>query len=300
MSAEITASLVEQLIADQFPECAGLPVVPVEVDGWDNTTFRVGGKLSARLPSADAYAAAVEKEQRWLPLLAEQLPLTIPEPVGAGRPVPAFERPWSIYRWIPGRPASLDDIDDHTAFALDLAGFLRALYRIDPDGGPPAGEHNFHRGGPLIVYDDETRASVDRIAGDIDADRALETWGEALDSVWTHPPVWVHGDVAPSNLLVRDGRLAAVIDFGTSAVGDPACDLVIAWTFLSGESRRAFREAMALDDGTWARARGWALWKALITIVRAATPAHAQADAQRFGWSRDANEIIAELVTDRG
>jgi aminoglycoside phosphotransferase (APT) family kinase protein len=136
---------------------------------------------------------------------------------------------------------------------------------VEPDEGPAAGAHSFFRGCPPAHYDDETRAAIARLHGRVDADRATAAWDEALAAGWTGRPVWFHGDVAAGNLLVRDGVLSAVIDFGTSGVGDPACDLVVAWTFFSGASRAAFRAAVDRDDGTWARARGWALWKALIT-----------------------------------
>ena len=153
---------------------------------------------------------------------------------------------------------------DRIAFARELAHFLRAFWAVDTAGGPPAGVANFHRGGELAVYGAETAACIDALAGRIDADGARRVWAEAIASRWSRPPVWVHGDVAVGNLLVEGGRLSAVIDFGGLAVGDPACDLVIAWLFLDAESRAKFRAELALDDDTWARARGWALWKALL------------------------------------
>jgi aminoglycoside phosphotransferase (APT) family kinase protein len=151
-------------------------------------------------------------------------------------------------------------------FATALGQFLRALQGIDATDGPPAGEQSFYRGGSLTVYDAETRRALALLDGKIDTAIANEIWETALRTQWQGPPVWVHGDVAAGNLLVKDGRLHAVIDFGCSAVGDPSCDLVIAWTFLSGESRAAFRSALPLDAPTWARGRGWALWKALIIV----------------------------------
>jgi aminoglycoside phosphotransferase (APT) family kinase protein len=138
---------------------------------------------------------------------------------------------------------------------------------VDATDGPAAGPHSFWRAGPLCTYDGETRAALESLDGVVDARAAAEVWDEALSSTWDEEPVWCHGDVAVGNLLVRDGRLAAVIDFGTSAVGDPACDTVLAWTLLDGSSRRAFEQALPLDDATWARGRGWALWKALITLT---------------------------------
>jgi aminoglycoside phosphotransferase (APT) family kinase protein len=292
----ITAEVVSRLVAEQFREWAHLTVAPVELDGWDNTTFRLGDELSVRLPSADWYVAQVEKEQRWLPVLAPQLPLPVPEPVAQGAPGEGFPRPWSVYRWLPGEPATEERVEGLTRFATDLAGFLAALYAIDPAGGPPAGPHSFFRGGPLATYDAETRETISALDGEIDAGAATRVWEAALAATWDGRAVWVHGDVAASNLLVVDGRLSAVIDFGCSAVGDPACDLTIAWTFFSGESREAFRGRLGLDEGTWARGRGWALWKALITLAKG--PEEAAAAATRFGWRIGAGEVVEEVLAD--
>ena len=296
----ITAELVWRLVAERFPQWAHLRVAPVELDGWDNTTFRLGDDLSVRLPSADAYAAQVEKEQRWLPVLAPHLPLPVPEPVGEGAPHPSFARPWSVYRWLPGEPATVERVADLGRLAEDLAGFLSALYAVDPAGGPPPGPHCFFRGGPLATYDAETREALSVLGEQIDVGGARAVWERALATAWRPPPVWVHGDVAPSNLLVVDGRLHAVVDFGCSAVGDPACDLVIAWTFLHGESRERFRSRLRLDEATWARGRGWALWKAVITLARAVrTPdANIDADRLRWGWRVGAREVVEEVLAE--
>ncbi len=299
--ADITPALVARLLAAQFPHWADLPLAPVELDGWDNTTFRLGKELAVRLPSAVAYVAQVEKEQRWLPLLAPQLPLRIPKPVARGAPGCGFPRPWSIYRWLRGDPATAERVEDLSVFASDLAGFLAALYTIDPTGGPVAGEHSFFRGGRLTTYDRDARAAIAALDGEIDTDGATEIWEAALAAPWHGPLVWVHGDMTASNLLVVDGRLSAVIDFGCSAVGDPACDLAIAWTFFHGESRDKFRNRLPLDDATWTRARGWALWKALITLVDAlrAGDHRGEVAARRFGWRLTARQVIEETLADR-
>ena len=264
---EIDAPLVGRLVAAQFPQWAELPIEPVEPGGWDNRTFRLGSEMSVRLPSHQAYAAQVEKEHRWLPRLAPLLPLPIPVPLAMGCPSGEFPWHWSVYRWLDGEAATLERIADPCRFATELAQFLVARQRIDPAGGPPPGPHNFYRGGPLTVYDVETRRAIATLDGAIDAEVATEVWEAALQATWQGPPVWVHGDVAQGNLLLEDRRLSAVIDFGSSGVGDPACDVTIAWTFLSGESREAFRAALPVDEATWARGRGWALWKGLITVV---------------------------------
>lgn len=264
----IDAPLVRRLIAAQFPRWAHLPVRPVERDGWDNTTFRLGDDLSVRLPSAARYRDQVEKEHRWLPRLAPQLPLPIPTPLAMGEPSEGYPWRWSVYRWLEGNDAAAEPIDDLGQFATVLGGFLAALQRIDPAGGPPPGPHNFHRGGPVSTYDSETRAAISALRGSIDTAAATAVWEAALRATWRGAPVWIHGDVAAGNLLVQNGALCAVIDFGCSGVGDPACDLTIAWTLFPAASRDIFHAALALDESTWARARGWTLWKALISLVR--------------------------------
>lgn len=267
--AGITSGLVSALIEMQFPQWAGLPVTAVDADGWDNATFRLGDEMSVRLPSAEEYVPAVEKEQRWLPVLAGQLPLPIPEPLAVGVPGCGFPWPWSVYRWIDGALVTEQTVRDLPQFAADLADFLAALYRIDPAGGPPPGPHNFFRGGALAVYDGETREALDALKGHIDTVLAAEVWQAALEAAWQGPPVWFHGDVQPDNLLAKDGRLSAVIDFGTCGVGDPACDTTIAWTFLPGQSSRVLKERLPVDRATWARGRGWAIWKAMKVLVGA-------------------------------
>ncbi len=264
---EIDAKLVSRLIRSQFPQWASLEVVPVEPGGWDNRTFHLGPDMSVRLPSETVYEPQVEKEHRWLPWLAARLPLPIPGPMGLGEPGEGYPLRWSVYGWLAGQPAKRDQVPDLCAFAYDLAGFLNALHTIDAADGPAAGEHNFYRGGSLTVYDDETRQAIRHLSRRIDDVAALAIWEQALSSSWTRPPVWVHGDVATGNLLADKGRLSAVIDFGSMGVGDPACDQVIAWTFFQSKSRKVFRSAIGLDEATWSRARGWALWKALITVV---------------------------------
>jgi aminoglycoside phosphotransferase (APT) family kinase protein len=295
-TAAITPLLVRRLVAEQFPHWAHLAVAPVELDGWDNTTFRLGDEMSVRLPSADGYVPQVEKEQRWLPVLARRLPLPIPQPLARGRPGAGFPRPWSVYRWLEGEPTTVEQVDGLERFARDLGAFLDALQRIDADG-PPAGAHSFYRGGALANYDAQTREMIAALAGRIDADRAGHVWQEALAAAWDGRPVWVHGDVTGSNLLLIDGRLSAVIDFGCSAVGDPACDLAIAWTLFHGASRAAFRDSLRLDEGTWARGRGWALWKALITLAGADDGTGAER-SRRFGWRLDAQGVLAEVLAD--
>jgi aminoglycoside phosphotransferase (APT) family kinase protein len=291
----IDTDLARRLIDSQFPQWSHLPVAGVEVDGWDNRSFRLGSELTIRLPTGDWYAQQVAKEQRWLPVLAPRLPLPIPTPVARGEPGAGFPYPWSVYRWIDGEIAMDARTDDLPGFASRLAGFLAALRGVDATGGPPPGEHNFFRGGPLGTYEDEAMEAVAVLGAEIPRDAVMRAWEDAMRTSWERDPVWLHGDVATGNLLVRDGRLAAVLDFGCSGVGDPACDTVIAWTFLSGASRDRFRAELGVDAGTWSRGRGWALWKALITLV-----GHLERGSPDAALSRrDIREVLADYAADR-
>lgn len=264
---QVDVSLVERLVARQFPQWADLPVRPVAKSGWDNQTFHLGDAMSVRLPTAREYALAVDKEHRWLPVFAPRVPLRVPTPLAMGKPDEEFAFPWSVYAWIDGRTSSVDTIDDLDAFAQSLAAFLAALRRVDPAEGPGPGVHNWFRGGPLRVYDGMTLRALDKLGDRLPRDLVTKMWQSILRVPWDGRPVWFHGDIAQGNLLVRQGALAAVIDFGTCGVGDPACDLAIAWTLLTGSSREVFRAGLDVDDETWARGKGWALWKALVVYA---------------------------------
>jgi aminoglycoside phosphotransferase (APT) family kinase protein len=259
--------LVNKMVRAQFPQWAHLPVKPVAAGGWDNRSFHLGEEMIVRLPSAAAYAAQVEKEHRWLPRLAPFLPLEIPTPLAVGEPASGYPWKWSIHRWIEGDTPSSEAVADSNDFAASVAGFLVALQRIDATGGPPPGPHNFHRGGSLATYDSEARKAIAMLEGRIDTNAATQAWEAALRTAWDHHPVWVHGDMSIGNLLSQDGELKAVIDFGMLGIGDPACDLSIAWTLFRGRSREAFRAMLPLDSGTWIRGRAWTLWKALIVAA---------------------------------
>ncbi|CDX55921.1 Aminoglycoside phosphotransferase [Mesorhizobium plurifarium] len=285
----IDTDLVRRLVDAQFPQWRDLPVCPVASGGWDNRTFHLGDEMTVRLPSAAAYSLQVEKEQRWLPKLAPCLPLPIPTPLAMGEPGEGYPWRWSVYRWIEAETAKNARIADLGVFALSLADFLVALRGIDPVDGPAPGRHNFYRGGPLTVYDGQVRQAITALEDRIDAQAAATVWETALAATWSGSPVWFHGDVASGNLLVEDGSLSAVIDFGTSGVGDPSCDLAITWTFFEGASREAFRARVAVDDATWARGRGWALWKALITVA-GHDANQAEAERQR--------SVIDEVLAD--
>lgn len=286
----IDDTLVRRLVDNQFPQWKNLPVKPVAVSGWDNRTFHLGEYMLVRLPSAEHYAAQVEKEQHWLPKLAPFLPLPIPDPIAKGEPGDGYPWKWSIYRWLPGEAVASTPFIDLSDFASDLGQFLVALQSINSADGPLPGPHSFYRGGALSTYDEETRKALACLKGKINIDAATEVWESALATTWEHSPVWVHGDISAGNLLVREGRLSAVIDFGQLTIGDPACDLAIAWTLFKDESREVFRRILPLDAGTWARGRGWTLWKALIV---AADLTNNNAAEAKEPW-----RIIDEILTD--
>ncbi len=284
----LDAALVRRLVASQFPKWKDLPVRPVALSGWDNRTFHLGEEMLVRMPSAAEYADQVEKEHQWLPRLAPFLPISIPVPLAMGRPGEGYPWKWSVYRWLEGDSGASAPNADLFELAASLAQFLTALERIDSTGGPLPGPHSFYRGGTLLTYDAEVRQAIAALKGK--ADGALKVWETALATAWEGRPVWVHGDISAGNLLLQKGRLSAVIDFGQLAVGDPACDLAIAWTLFKGESREVFRSMLPLDAGTWARGRAWALWKALIVAAGFTNPNNAES-AQ--SW-----RIIDEAIAD--
>ena len=275
---EVDAGLVARLVKAQFPQWAGLPIRPVAEDGWDNWTFHLGDRLKVRLPSDAGSAEQPGKEARWLPRLARHLPVAVPDVVGLGHPGEGYPWQWSIQAWLDGERATREAIDDPVQFGWDVATVLDALQAVDTTGGPPPGPHNYFRGGDLMqVYGEEARRSVDALAETIDVDAAHEVLDAAAHAPMAAEPVWIHGDIAAGNLLVRDGRLSAVIDFGGCAVGDPACDLVLTWLFLEGAAREAFRLSVVADDAMWARARGWALWKAALVLANGSVTNPAEA-----------------------
>ncbi|WP_155059949.1 aminoglycoside phosphotransferase family protein [Streptomyces blattellae] len=259
---EIDAELVGRLIARQFPDWAGLPVARLESSGTENAMFRLGDDLVVRLPRHPGAVADVEHEQRWLPRLGPLLPAAVPEPVGRGVPGDGFPWAWSVFRWLDGHNPAVDALDDPGTLAGELAAFIGALRGMDPGGGPVG-----YRGIPLATRDTPTREALAQLTNTVDTDAVTALWEAAL-RVPGHsgPPVWAHGDLSPGNVLVADGRLSAVIDFGTLGVGDPAVDLIVAWNLLPASARATFRQALGVDDAEWARGRGWALSVSLIQL----------------------------------
>lgn len=290
---EVETALVRRLIDDQFPQWADLAVKPVAHGGWDNWTFHLGDEMVVRLPSAAEYALAVEKEHRWLPRLAPHLPLPIPTPLGTGAPTTDYPYPWSVYRWLDGQNAQAELIADPVAFATDLGAFLSALQEVDPSQGPQPGIHNWFRGGTLRTYDADTRRALLDLEAHVDVDRLGHVWSDAVRAPWDGVDRWFHGDVAEGNLLLDDaGHLAAVIDFGTCGVGDPACDLAVAWTLLTDDGRRALRSRLDVDPSTWARGRGWALWKAVATCW------HTVEDSEDLVEHEQAKRVLGTILDD--
>lgn len=260
------AALVRRLLAAQFPAWANLPIARVLSSGTDHALYRLGDDRLVRLPRIHWAVGQVDKDARWLPQLAPHLPLAIPELLAKGRPGQGYPWEWGIYRWIEGDNATIDSLVDPLQTAVDLARFMVALQQVDIAGGPLAAEAGL-RGVPLATRDHATRQAIAALGRVIDAQAATAAWETALAAPdWNRAPVWFHGDMLPGNLLFRQGRLHAVIDFSGLGVGDPAPDLMIAWNLFSGEGRQALRAALGVDDATWARGRGHALSQALIFI----------------------------------
>ncbi|MFF4040024.1 aminoglycoside phosphotransferase family protein [Streptomyces sp. NPDC001816] len=259
---ETDAALVRRMIARQFPAWGSLPVRRLESSGTENAMFRLGTELVVRLPRRPGAVGDVVHEQRWLPLLGSRVPVATPEPVGLGEPDEDFPWPWSVYRWLDGRNPVAGAVEAPERLAEELGAFVAALRRTDLGDGPSAG-----RGVPLAARDEPTRAALEQLTGRIDTDPVTALWERALRAP-EHggSPAWMHGDLSPGNVLVADGRLSAVIDFGCAGVGDPAVDLIVAWNLLPATARDTFRKAVGADDAEWARGRGWALSISLIQL----------------------------------
>lgn len=269
---EIDEALVRRLLAEQFPEWAGWPLSRVEPAGTDNAIFRLGDELSVRLARRTGPTEAGGKELEWLSRLAPLLPLEIPAPVAQGHPTSRYPWFWDVHTWVAGEAVAVEEINAIQA-ARDLAAFVAALQQVDPAGAPPG------RGIPLAERDKQIRDWLTTLAErdkqarywltKFDGDAAVRTeWERALAAApWEGPPVWHHGDLDARNWLVREGRMSGVIDWGAMGVGDPACDVMVAWKLHSHEARDAFREALPTDDATWERARGWVLSQAIAALA---------------------------------
>ena len=255
---EIDETLVRRLLAEQFPEWSELPLRRIEPQGTVNAIFRLGEELSVRLPRREGRNEPGSKESRWLPRLAPLLPVAVPVPVAQGHPSDSYPWFWEVHTWVEGETAPVDEIDAVRA-ARDLAALVAALELVSPAGAPPG------RGIPLAERDSEVRHWLACFDGD---PAVTDEWESALSAPpWDGPPVWHHGDLDARNWLVRDGRISGVIDWGSMGVGDPACDVMVAWKLQSATARDAFRDALPVDDSTWERARGWALSQAVAILA---------------------------------
>ncbi|OAR27642.1 phosphotransferase [Streptomyces sp. ERV7] len=259
-------ALVRRLVAGQFPQWAGLPVARFASGGTVNAMYRLGGDMVVRLPLVRGGAEDLSLEREWLPRLASLLPTPVPEVLGAGEPAEGFPWEWSVYRWLAGENPEAGALSEPRLLAGDLAAFVGEMRGLTLADAPSA-----YRGGPVASLDRSTRAAIEELRGipeeGVDCDAALAAWEEALRApVWGGPPVWLHADLMPGNLLVDGGRLSSVIDFGCMGVGDPACDLFPAWNLLPADAREVFRDALGVDDATWIRGRGRTLSQAVIAL----------------------------------
>ncbi|MGW5637814.1 aminoglycoside phosphotransferase family protein [Streptomyces sp. NPDC003832] len=255
----IDTALVRRLVDQQFPEWSELPLTLVDPAGSDHVIHRLGGELSVRLPRHSGAVGQAEKEYAWLPTLAPHLPLAVPVPVAVGDPGFGYPWPWAVSRWLDGEAATVEALAHSPRAAKDLAGFLTALHRA-PRTGSAEGAADGLATWSLTERDTATRAAVEETGGVFDARAMTDLWDAALDAPgWDGQPLWFHGDFHTGNLLTVDGRLSAVIDFGELGIGDPACDLMIAFTLMSAHTRSVFRTALGVDDATWLRGRAWAM-----------------------------------------
>ena len=253
---------VRALLEDQFPDWAGKRLRRIADSGTDNAIYRLGDDLALRLPRIHWAAAQIEKECRWLPTLAADLPSAVPVPLAKGRPGGGYPFPWLVSPWIEGISLDRAAVDNWDDIAGDIAEFVLALEHLPPDGGPPP----TRRGTPMAQYDEAVQWAIGQLEGVIDGDRARHVWLSGLEGGdWTGDAVWVHGDLLPGNILIDNGRLGGVIDWGGTGVGDPACEAMLAWS-LPSDARRHYRRALGFDDDTWARARGWVVEQAVFFI----------------------------------
>ena len=256
----VEVPLVRRLISSQFPEWASLPLERVASGGTDNALFRLGAELCVRLPRIVSAVGQVEKELEWLPRLAPALPLEIPQPLVQGVPEEGYPWAWGVYRWLEGEEVDPDAVVDA---ASDVASFLAALQRFDTTGGPPGRS----RGIPLNRRDASFRAALADLGDEVDRRALFTVWERALQAPeWEQEPRWLHGDLWPANMLMRERRLSAILDFAALSVGDPATDLMVAWTLLVSETRPLLRAQLGVDDATWMRGRGWAVSWAVIAL----------------------------------
>lgn len=262
---EIETQTIYDIISQQFPHFSHLKIRKVTKSGHDNRTFHLGNEFSLRFPSAFEYSTQVIKEHTFCNRLQKMISFQITSPIELGKPSELFPYHFSINRWIDGESINSSNVSDKVKLARDCAKFLLELKQCDTSNGIEPGAHNFYRGGDLSVYHDETIHAINQCS-EFNQEQCLDIWNEGLNAKHNGPNTWIHGDFEKDNILVKNGELCAIIDFGNIAVGDPACDYVMAWTYFDKASRKVFIEDLNLDSGTIQRAKAWALWKALITL----------------------------------
>lgn len=292
--ADVDEPLIRDLLTAQMPQWAALPLRPVDPVGTDNVIVRLGSRLAVRLPRTPGAARNVAKEQGLVPHLAERLPYPVPVPVGVGEPGAGYPFPWTVHAWIPG--TNPEPGTASVAVAEQLVRFVTALHGIGTSGYRRAGALDHYRAASIQLRDEQTRLCLAQCADLLDTSLVGEVWDVARrvpDHSGDH--VWMHSDLHPGNLLTDDGRLAAVIDWGGLALGDPAVDCLVAWTYLGPGTRAAFRAGVGVDDGTWRRGRAWALSIALVAL-----PYYRNSDARITAWSRYAIDQVVTDVTARG
>jgi len=259
---DLDDEVVRRLLRAQQPQWADLPIERVDSSGADNAMFRLGDTMVVRLPRVERAVPRLQTELAWLPMIAPRLPISTPQIFASGEPSDAYPWTWAVLSWIDGENAFDAAIPDLPQAVRDVAAVMRALWRIDVGNGPRA--RTGRRGTSLVTTEAQTRRAIEQSHDLVDTGAVTAAWESALCTPeWDRAPVWFHGDIARGNLLVRDGRIAALIDFGSIAVGDPACDLVIAWDLFDASTRPMLRAALDVDDATWERGRGWALCTAL-------------------------------------
>jgi aminoglycoside phosphotransferase (APT) family kinase protein len=292
---DIDILLVRRLLAAQFPRWASLPIQPLQPLGTDNAIYRLGNEMVVRLPRRERPGQTLEKELEWLPRLAPHLPFAIPFPKVKGTPAEGYPFSWSVYTWLKGENAINQVVTDWKQLAVDLAHFIVALQSVDPTGGPLPGAHNFFRGVPLRARDAVTRTAIKTLGQTIDEDAVTAAWEAGLRAPeWDRPPVWVHGDLDRQNILLKQGRLCAVIDFGGLGVGDPACDVMAAWKLFSSSTRDIFRAELSVDDSTWMRSRGWALYQAVMALSYYSEETNPTLVREAHRWIK---ELLADSVS---
>lgn len=285
---DVPVELVARLLAEQFPQWAGLPLERFASGGTVNAIFRLGDRLAVRLPLREQWDGPVAEDERVLPLLRAHLPVELPVPEARGEPAHGYPCAWGVYRWLDGDVVTPERVVDAHAFGTDLARFLHALGRVDAAPAP----RPTSRGIPLRTRDTSVRAALAQLEGEIDVAVAAAAWDDALRAPdWDGAPSWIHGDLMRGNVLVdAHGRLAAVLDWSCACGGDPAGDAMAAWTLLPASARRAFRDAAGFDDATSARGRGWALSCALIVL-----PCYAETNPF---MTVNARRALAEVLSD--